>query len=169
VRPGHALADLQLGVLAWRDDRPARLRPCGAAWLMGEGPERTPARRSARRSRKSIPRTADPAAGALLDRLGAMAESRCPLVGSAPRPILTHVTRIDKSWSSCGASRTPSTTAVSTCSRRPDGRFGFDEFRRDVEDAGAWTPLRTIPAPPIPRWTTPWAPPSKPWCGWAGH
>ena len=25
--------------------------------------------------------------------------------------------------------------------RRPDGSFGFDEFRRDVEDAGAWTPV----------------------------
>ena len=22
---------------------------------------------------------------------------------------------------------------------RPDGNFGFEEFRRDVEDAGAWT------------------------------
>ena len=25
--------------------------------------------------------------------------------------------------------------------RRPDGSFGFEEFRRDVEDAGAWTPV----------------------------
>jgi hypothetical protein len=24
---------------------------------------------------------------------------------------------------------------------RPDGTFGFEEFRRDVEDAGEWTPL----------------------------
>ena len=24
---------------------------------------------------------------------------------------------------------------------RPDGTFGFEEFRRDVEDAGAWTPV----------------------------
>jgi hypothetical protein len=23
--------------------------------------------------------------------------------------------------------------------RRPDGTFGFDEFRRDVEDGGVWT------------------------------
>jgi len=23
--------------------------------------------------------------------------------------------------------------------RRPDGSFGFEEFRRDVEDAGLWT------------------------------
>jgi len=24
---------------------------------------------------------------------------------------------------------------------RQDGSFGFEEFRRDVEDAGAWTPV----------------------------
>lgn len=27
---------------------------------------------------------------------------------------------------------------------RPDGSFGFEEFRRDVEDAGAWTPVRYL-------------------------
>ena len=26
--------------------------------------------------------------------------------------------------------------------RRPDGTYGFEEFRRDPEDAGAWTPVR---------------------------
>jgi hypothetical protein len=25
---------------------------------------------------------------------------------------------------------------------RSDGSFGFEEFRRDAEDAGAWTPVR---------------------------
>lgn len=25
--------------------------------------------------------------------------------------------------------------------RRPDGSWGFEEFRRDPEDAGAWTPV----------------------------
>ena len=25
--------------------------------------------------------------------------------------------------------------------QRPDGSFGFEEFRRDVEDCGAWTPV----------------------------
>jgi hypothetical protein len=25
---------------------------------------------------------------------------------------------------------------------RPDGSYGFEEFRRDPEDAGAWTPVR---------------------------
>jgi hypothetical protein len=26
--------------------------------------------------------------------------------------------------------------------QRPDGSFGFEEFRRDPEDAGAWTPVQ---------------------------
>ncbi len=25
---------------------------------------------------------------------------------------------------------------------RPDGTYGFEEFRRDVEDAGVWTPIQ---------------------------
>lgn len=25
--------------------------------------------------------------------------------------------------------------------RRPDGSFGFEEFRRDPEDGGVWTPV----------------------------
>jgi hypothetical protein len=25
--------------------------------------------------------------------------------------------------------------------RRPDGTFGFEEFRRDPEDMGRWTPI----------------------------
>jgi hypothetical protein len=29
---------------------------------------------------------------------------------------------------------------------RPDGSFGFEEFRRDAEDAGAWTPVQYFSA-----------------------
>ena len=32
--------------------------------------------------------------------------------------------------------------------RRPDDSFGFEEFRRDVEDRGAWTPVRYFSAQP---------------------
>ena len=38
----------------------------------------------------------------------------------------------------------PSTAAVDRCVdifARPDGTFGFEEFRRDPEDMGAWTPV----------------------------
>ena len=27
---------------------------------------------------------------------------------------------------------------------RPDGTFGFEEFRRDPEDMGAWTPVASF-------------------------
>ena len=38
----------------------------------------------------------------------------------------------------------PSTAAVDRCVDifvRPDGTFGFEEFRRDPEDMGTWTPV----------------------------
>ena len=38
----------------------------------------------------------------------------------------------------------PSTPNADRCVdifRRPDGTFGFEEFRRDPEDMGAWTPV----------------------------
>jgi hypothetical protein len=49
--------------------------------------------------------------------------------------------RLDPSWSVLAS---PSTPAVDRCVdifSRPDGTFGFEEFRRDPEDMGAWTPI----------------------------
>jgi hypothetical protein len=49
--------------------------------------------------------------------------------------------RLDKSWRVVAS---PSTPAVDRCVDiflRPDGTFGFEEFRRDPEDLGAWTPV----------------------------
>jgi hypothetical protein len=34
--------------------------------------------------------------------------------------------------------------------RRPDDTHGFEEFRRDVEDAGAWTPVQYYSAASYP-------------------
>jgi hypothetical protein len=47
--------------------------------------------------------------------------------------------RLDKSWRVLAS---PSTAAVDRCVDiflRPNGTFGFEEFRRDPEDMGAWT------------------------------
>jgi hypothetical protein len=56
--------------------------------------------------------------------------------------ILVEVSaRLDPSWSVLAS---PSTPAVDRCVDvfvRPDGTFGFEEFRRDPEDMGAWTPV----------------------------
>lgn len=49
--------------------------------------------------------------------------------------------RLDPSWSVVSS---PSTPAVDRCVdifSRPDGTFGFEEFRRDPEDMGGWTPI----------------------------
>jgi hypothetical protein len=50
-------------------------------------------------------------------------------------------TRLDPSWKVLAS---PSTPAVDRCVdlfARPDGTFGFEEFRRDPEDMGVWTPV----------------------------
>jgi hypothetical protein len=49
--------------------------------------------------------------------------------------------RLDPSWKVLAS---PSTPAVDRCVDiflRPDGTYGFEEFRRDPEDMGAWTPV----------------------------
>jgi hypothetical protein len=49
--------------------------------------------------------------------------------------------RLDKAWRVLSS---PSTPAVDRCVDifvRPNGTFGFEEFRRDPEDMGAWTPI----------------------------
>jgi hypothetical protein len=49
--------------------------------------------------------------------------------------------RLDPSWRVLAS---PSTAAVDRCVDifvRPVGTFGFEEFRRDPEDLGAWTPV----------------------------
>jgi len=55
VAAGHALADLQLGVLAVTDE-PTRqaARAVGAAWLMGDGPERAALLTEARTHRRAV-------------------------------------------------------------------------------------------------------------------
>jgi hypothetical protein len=49
--------------------------------------------------------------------------------------------RIDKSWLVFASVENDEHDKCVDVFRRPDGTFGFEEFRRDVEDAGQWTPL----------------------------
>ena len=49
--------------------------------------------------------------------------------------------RLDPSWRVLAS---PSTPAVDRCVdifSRPDRTFGFEEFRRDPEDMGTWSPI----------------------------
>lgn len=50
--------------------------------------------------------------------------------------------RIDKSWLVFASIENPQHDRCVDLFRRPDGTYGFEEFRRDPEDAGAWTPVR---------------------------
>ena len=49
--------------------------------------------------------------------------------------------RIDKSWVVLRSIENGERDRSVDLFRRPDGSFGFDEFRRDAEDAGVWTPV----------------------------
>jgi hypothetical protein len=50
--------------------------------------------------------------------------------------------RIDKSWLVFASIENDAHDRCVDVFRRPDLTFGFEEFRRDVEDAGAWTPVQ---------------------------
>jgi len=49
--------------------------------------------------------------------------------------------RIDKSWLVFISIENDEHDRCVDLFERPDGTFGFEEFRRDVEDLGAWTPV----------------------------
>jgi hypothetical protein len=49
--------------------------------------------------------------------------------------------RLDKSWSVLASHQTPEGDRCVDIFARPDGTFGFEEFRRDPEDMGEWTPV----------------------------
>ncbi len=50
--------------------------------------------------------------------------------------------RIDKSWVVLASLETEDGLRCVDLFRRLDGSFGYEEFRRDPEDRGAWTPVR---------------------------
>ena len=49
--------------------------------------------------------------------------------------------RIDKSWVVFDSIETGDGTRCIDLFSRLDGTYGFEEFRRDPEDAGLWTPV----------------------------
>jgi len=49
--------------------------------------------------------------------------------------------RLDKSWIVLASYQTPEADRCVDVFSRPGGTFGFEEFRRDPEDMGAWTPV----------------------------
>lgn len=49
--------------------------------------------------------------------------------------------RIDRSWTVFDSVENDQHDRCVDLFSRPDGSFGFEAFRRDVEDAGRWTPV----------------------------
>ena len=49
--------------------------------------------------------------------------------------------RLDNSWMVLASHQTDEGDRCVDTFSRPDGTFGFEEFRRDPEDMGAWTPV----------------------------
>ena len=54
--------------------------------------------------------------------------------------------RIDRSWVVFASVENDEHDRCVDFFCRPDSTFGFEEFRRDVEDAGAWTPVQYFSA-----------------------
>ena len=50
--------------------------------------------------------------------------------------------RIDKSWLVFSSVENLEHDRCVDLFSRPDGTFGFEEFRRDPEDGGEWTPVQ---------------------------
>jgi len=50
--------------------------------------------------------------------------------------------RIDKSWTVLASIETGDGHRCVDLFRPLDGTFGYEEFRRDPEDQGVWTPVR---------------------------
>jgi hypothetical protein len=49
--------------------------------------------------------------------------------------------RLDKSWLVLVSHQTDEGNRCVDIFSRPDGTYGFEDFRRDPEDMGAWTPV----------------------------
>ena len=49
--------------------------------------------------------------------------------------------RLEKSWIVLDSRENPEADRCVDLFVRPDGTYGFEEFRRDYEDAGVWTPV----------------------------
>jgi hypothetical protein len=49
--------------------------------------------------------------------------------------------RLDPSWKVLNSHTTADVSRCVDVFERPDGSFGFEEFRRDAEDMGVWTPV----------------------------
>ncbi len=60
----------------------------------------------------------------------------------APRRQTLVSKRLDKSWTVFVSVENSEHDRCVDIFSRPDGSYGFEEFRRDIEDGGQWTPVQ---------------------------
>jgi hypothetical protein len=58
--------------------------------------------------------------------------------------------RLERSWTVLASHQTGEGNRCVDIFSRPDGTFGFEEFRRDPEDMGRWTPVSSFSGHPYP-------------------
>lgn len=64
-----------------------------------------------------------------------------PIFPGLPVSIRSMSSRLDGSWTILASHQTFEADRCVDVFSRPNGTFGFEEFRRDPEDVGAWTPV----------------------------
>ena len=65
--------------------------------------------------------------------------------------------RIDRSWTVLASVENDTHDRCVDLFRRPDETWGFEEFRRDVEDGGLWTPVAAYAYSVYPSREAAWA------------
>jgi len=65
--------------------------------------------------------------------------------------------RIDASWVVFESVENDEHNRCVDLFQRPDNSWGFEEFRRDAEDAGAWTPVAYYSAAVFPTKDAAWS------------
>jgi len=76
-----------------------------------------------------------------LDDFGACTGSKNSGGNQIVGSILTMSPRLDRSWIVIASIQTFDGDRCVDIFVRPNGTFGYEEFRKDPEDMGAWTPL----------------------------
>ena len=82
--------------------------------------------------------------------LSATAASQQPLSSNSATALLRDARgrqslmsqRIEKTWIVFVSVENPEHNRCVDMFSRPDGSYGFEEFRRDIEDSGQWTPVQ---------------------------
>ena len=75
--------------------------------------------------------------------------------------------RIEKSWTVFVSVENSEHDRCVDIFSRADGSYGFEEFRRDIEDGGQWTPVQYYSGVTYVSSAMPWTLPNDVSLGWS--